>query len=165
MFKPKLVTVPLLVALAALPAAPVAIAQSPAKGAGTDGTLGVWYDDTGEGAVEIVPCGDRLCGRIIWLKSPTDKTGAPLTDALNPQPAQRQRPICNLQVIGDLQLQPGGAWDAGWIYDPKEGKSYNVELRLRGPDRLQVKGYIGTKLLSESFIWTRAPANIKRCSV
>lgn len=125
---------------------------------------GVWYDDTGQGAVEIRPCGERLCGRIVWLKDAATKDGQPLTDALNPDPRQRQRPICGLQVIGDLKLQPNGTWDNGWIYDPKEGKSYDVEIKLQAPDRLQVKGYLGVKFLSESFIWQRAPAELPRCN-
>ena len=125
---------------------------------------GVWYDDTGEGAVEIVPCADRLCGHIVWLKNPNDRAGRPLTDGLNPEPAQRRRPVCGLQVIGDLKPQPNGSWDAGWIYDPKEGKSYDVEIKLRAPDRLQVMGYLGTKFLSETFVWKRVTAEIQRCA-
>lgn len=126
---------------------------------------GVWIDDTGDGAIEIAPCGDSICGRIVWLRSPMDKAGRPLTDGYNPESANRKRPICGLPVIGDLKLQKSGAWDAGWIYDPKEGKSYDVELKLRSADRLQVLGYIGTKFLSETFIWTRAPANLPRCVI
>jgi uncharacterized protein (DUF2147 family) len=126
---------------------------------------GIWIDDTGQGAIEIMPCAERLCGRIVWLKDPFTKAGAPLTDGYNPEAKLRQRPICGLQVIGDLKLQPNGAWDQGWIYDPKEGKSYDVEIMLKGPDRLQVKGYLGVKFLSETFIWTRAPADIQRCAV
>jgi len=125
---------------------------------------GIWFDDTGDGAIEIGPCGDRLCGRIVWLKSPNDKAGRPLTDGYNPEAAKRSRPICGLPVIGDLRRQTNGAWDAGWIYDPKEGKSYDVELKLHGTDRLQVTGYLGTKFFSESFIWTRAPATIPKCT-
>lgn len=128
------------------------------------GPTGIWYDDTGQGAVEILACGDRLCGRIVWLKENLSQDGQPLTDALNPDPRRRERPICGLQVIGDLQLQADGAWDQGWIYDPKEGKSYDVEIRLLAPDQLQVKGYLGVKFLSESFIWQRAPAEIQRCA-
>ncbi len=128
------------------------------------GPVGVWYDDTGNGAVEIAPCGDRLCGRIIWLKDPVTKNGQVVTDALNPDPRQRLRPVCGIQVIGDLRVQPNGAWDKGWIYDPKEGKSYDVEIRLRSPDHLQVKGYLGVKFLSETFIWQRAPAELPRCA-
>lgn len=124
---------------------------------------GIWYDDTGQGAVEIQPCGTSLCGRIVWLKNALDDTGRPLTDGYNPDPASRRRPICGLPVLGGVKPQVGGTWDAGWIYDPKEGKSYDVELKLRGPNQLEVTGYIGVKLLSETLLWTRAPADLKKC--
>jgi uncharacterized protein (DUF2147 family) len=128
------------------------------------GYTGVWFDDTGEGAVEIGSCADRLCGRIVWLRAPLDKSGRPLTDAFNPDARQRQRPICGLPVIGDLKRQRNGSWDEGWIYDPKQGKQFDVELRLRSPDALQVMGYLGVKFLSETFVWRRAPADLKRCA-
>lgn len=124
---------------------------------------GVWIDDTGDGAVEITSCGDRLCGRIVWLKTPTDKAGRPLTDGNNPQAAKRRQPICGLQVIGNLNRITSQVWDAGWIYDPKDGKSYDVEIRPKG-DKLQVTGYLGVKFLSETFLWTRAPATLPRCA-
>jgi uncharacterized protein (DUF2147 family) len=124
---------------------------------------GVWLDDTGQGAIEIAPCGERLCGRIVWLKNPNDKTGKPLTDGYNPEKIKRNQPICGLSVIGDLKLKASGSWDEGWIYDPKEGKSYDLELKLRGTDRLVVTGYLGMKFLGETFVWTRAPAELPRC--
>jgi uncharacterized protein (DUF2147 family) len=123
----------------------------------------MWYDDTGQGAVEIAPCGDRLCGRIVWLKSPTDGAGHPLVDDLNPDPSRRRQPICGLNVIGDLKRQQNGTWDQGWIYDSKEGRAYDVELKLRSADTLQVTGYLGVKFLSETLVWKRAPDNLKRC--
>ena len=125
---------------------------------------GVWIDDTGKGAIEIAACGpDRLCGRIVWLKQPLDKAGKPMTDGYNPTANLRQRPICGLQVIGDLKRIAGTTWDAGWIYDPKQGKAFDLEVKLRGPDRLQVTGYLGVKFLSETFVWTRAPDSLTRC--
>jgi uncharacterized protein (DUF2147 family) len=155
-----------------------ATAQQPRPEAGAPGlpglppVFGTWLDDTGKGAVEIVPCQgaptqgalpSRLCGRIVWLKDPNDKAGRPLTDGYNPRAALRTRPICGLQVIGDAKPMLSGAWDQGWIYDPKEGKSYDVEVKLRAQDRLAVTGYLGVKFLSETFIWTRAPADLPRC--
>lgn len=148
------------------PAAAQAVVAPPAPGLAapaTGGFAGIWFDDTGDGAIEIAACGDRLCGRIVWLKSPTDKAGRPLTDGYNPEATKRKRPICGLPVIGDLKRQTNGAWDAGWIYDPKEGKSYDVELKLRSVDQLVVTGYLGTKFFSESFLWKRAPATIPKC--
>ena len=70
--------------------------------------VGTWIDDTGDGAVEIAQCGDRLCGRIVWLKSPNDKAWPPSTDGYNPEAAKRKRPICGLPVIGDLKRQSNG---------------------------------------------------------
>jgi uncharacterized protein (DUF2147 family) len=127
--------------------------------------IGVWIDDTGQGAVEIAPCGDRLCGRVVWLKQQADSSGRPVTDANNPDPTRRSRPVCGLPVIGNLARQQDGSWDGGWIYDPKEGKSYDVEVRLSAPDRLRVTGYLGVKFLSESFLWTRAPTELARCQL
>ena len=146
-----------LISTAAMPAG----AQNPAA---TPDITGIWIDETGKGAIELVPCsGDRVCGCIVWLQQPLDKSGKPLTDGYNPVSAQRQRSICGLQVIGELKRVGSATWDNGWIYDPKEGKSYDVEIKPRGADKLMVTGYIGVKFLSETFVWTRAPANLPRC--
>jgi uncharacterized protein (DUF2147 family) len=150
-----------LAVIAGYAASPSAVAQGPAS---PPGYGGVWFDDTGDGAVEIVPCADRLCGRIVWLKAPVDKSGRALNDANNTDARQRQRPICGLPVIGNLKRQSDGAWDEGWIYDPKQGKQFDVELKLRSAEALQVTGYIGVKFLSETFVWKRAPADLKRCT-
>lgn len=134
------------------------VAQIPVPPA-PNGPTGVWIDHTGRGAVEITTCAPNaktLCGRIVWMKAPTDKQGQPLRDGLNPNRALRTRPICGLQVIGELKPQRDGSWDNGWIYDPEQGESFDVEIRLRAPDVLQVKGYKGLKFLSETFQWQRA---------
>lgn len=120
------------------------------------GPVGVWIDHTGRGVVEIQACGQGLCGNIVWMQEPNDKKGQPLRDRLNGDAAKRSRLICGLPVLGGLKQMPDGSWDAGWIYDPEQGESFDVELRLRTPDVLQVKGYKGFKFLSETFQWKRA---------
>lgn len=135
----------------AAPAVPPLVAPAP-------GPVGVWIDHTGRGAVEIVQCGAGLCGSIVWMKEPNDKKGKPLRDILNEDARKRGRLICGLQIIGGLQEMRDGSWDRGWIYDPEQGASFDVELRLRAPDVLQVKGYKGLKFLSETFQWRRATA-------
>lgn len=152
-----------IVVVASALALPAALAQAPRPSASA-GFAGLWYDDTSQGAVEITPCRDRLCGRVVWLRDMLGKDGRPLTDSLNSDPKLRQRPICGLPVIGDLKPQSSGAWDEGWIYDPKQGKQFDVELKLRSADTLQVLGYLGLKFLSETFIWRRAPASLPRCA-
>lgn len=122
------------------------------------GPVGIWIDHTGRGAVEIAPCAANLCGRIVWMQEPNDKKGQPLRDKLNEDRRLRERLICGLQVIGGLKPMRDGSWDGGWIYDPEQGASFDVELRMRAPDMLQVKGYKGFKFLSETFQWRRASA-------
>ncbi len=138
---------------------------TPAVAAGLLKEAGIWYDDSGKGAVELVPCGDRLCGRIMWLREPLNDEGQPKTDRLNPKADNRSRPICGLQVIGGLQRQDDGSWDSGWIYDPKQGSAFDLAAQLVSNDKLQITGYKGVKLFSKTFMWTRAPADLPRCDV
>ena len=122
-----------------------------AVGAGSaiaqDSPVGVWIDHTGRGAVEIAPCGESLCGHVVWVK-----------DAKNTS-------ACRTQIIGDARLVSPKVWDKGWIFDPDDNSRYSVELRPVGADRLKVTGYMGTKLLSETMLWKRAPVALKRCDV
>lgn len=126
--------------------------------------VGVWYDDTGKGAVKIEICTPTtLCGKIYWLKEPMADDGQPKMDRYNPEPRMRNRPICGLPIMGNLEQLSDGGFDNGWVYDPKEGKSYSVALDLVGPDTLKVTGYKGMRFLGKSFIWTRAPADLPSC--
>ena len=124
---------------------------------------GIWYDDSGRGAVELTQCAGGFCGRIVWLKQSSAQNGRPLLDNNNPDHAQRQRPICGLPVIWGLQPQQDGTWDEGYIYDPKVGKSYNVAIERLSERQLRITGYLGTKLFSRNLIWQRAPNGLERC--
>lgn len=124
---------------------------------------GVWIDDSGKGAVEIAPCGKKLCGRIVWLQDTKDAKGRPLVDDLNVTPTQRGKPICGLQVLGALERQSDGGYDSGWVYDPKVGKSYDAAIGLKDPNHLSVTGYQGIKLFGKTFVWTRAQRELPKC--
>ncbi len=149
-------------ASSALIAAAAVILMTDASAAGPR-EAGIWYDDTGKGAVQIFECGTHLCGRIVWLKDPLNTKGQPLTDGYNPNPQLRNRPICGLQVLGGLARQPDGTWDEGWVYDPKVGKSYDAAIQLAGRNKLVLTGYKGLRLLSKSFTWTKAPDTLPSC--
>jgi uncharacterized protein (DUF2147 family) len=133
------------------------------SGAQAKDVTGIWMSDDGEGAVEIERCGDKRCGKLVWLKTPNDDAGKPLRDANNPDPAARQKPVCGVQIIKDVALQSDGSWDGGTVYDPEEGKSYSVMIKPTGNDNLEVRGYLGIKSLGETMTWTRAPAQLKKC--
>lgn len=125
---------------------------------------GIWYDDTGRGAVKVELCGAKLCGRIYWLKELVNAEGKPLIDRHNPNENQRNRPICGLQVFGGVTKMDTGEWDSGWIYDPKEGKSYSVAMQLADENTLKVTGYLVMKMMGRTLTWKRAPADLPSCA-
>jgi len=125
---------------------------------------GIWYDDSGKGAVRLTVCGDKLCGHIYWLKEPLYPDGKPLRDRHNPNESQRTRPICGLQVIGGLAPMESGEWDSGWIYDPKEGKSYSVAIALTDMNTLKVTGYLVMRMMGRTLTWKRAPDDLPPCA-
>jgi len=111
----------------------------------TGSPAGVWVNDTGRGAIEIKPCGDTLCGHVVWLRDETDVKG------------------CGRQIIGEARQAGTGLWDGGWIYSPEKKRKYDVELKPLDDGTLRVKGYAGTKIFSRTMIWTPAPGDLKRC--
>ena len=129
--------------------APVA-AQAPQAPPAGD-VAGLWIDHTGQGAVEIAPCGDRVCGRVVWLKNPAHKS-------------KSGKLICGTQVLGDLKAYPNNAWEAGWIYNPEDEERFSAALKLMSANVLQVTGYLGVKLLGETYPWKRATTPLDRCA-
>ena len=118
--------------------------------------VGVWLNPNGTTRVRISPCGPALCGNIVWLKSSNDpRTGEPLTDRNNPDPANRNRPLLGLQIITDLK--PGrdaGEWTAK-VYSPNEGSTSDVSFFMEGPNSIKMEGCKLAGLLCRNQIWTR----------
>ena len=129
----------------------VALAPGASAQGAAGNVAGVWIDHTGQGAVEILPCGERMCGRVVWLKDPAHKS-------------KTGQPICGTQILGDLQRRPNNAWDAGWIYNPEDDERFSAEIKLKNENTLLVRGYLGIKMLGETFTWKRATTSIERCT-
>lgn len=130
-------------------------------GAGTDDILGIWKTELDESKVEVYRCGEKICGKIIWLKRPvyTDGNdgyvGTPIIDRKNPDPDLRNRPLIGLQIMQGFSEQGDATWGGGSCYDPKSGKSYQGKIRLAAPDRLELRGFIGIPLFGRTSVWTR----------
>lgn len=117
---------------------------------------GLWWAEGGAAQVEIAPCGDALCGRVVWLRSPFDEYGCVLRDVENPKRKQRARPVLGIDLLRNVRASPErlGEW-SGEIYDPTSGRTYDAVLEMGGTDRLRVRGYLGIRLLGRTTTWLR----------
>lgn len=129
-----------------------------AKADPADPAFGYWLNETGSVIVEVKACDgapDSACGAIVWLNDPVDAVGAPQRDTANPETALRDRPLCGLQLLGDLEFTRPGRWDDGFIYDFKSGDTYSAWIEASGSNTLKLRRYTGLSLLGASFVWSR----------
>jgi uncharacterized protein (DUF2147 family) len=128
--------------------------------------VGQWYAEGGAAVVAITPCGDALCGRVVWVHSPLNQDGCELRDKNNPDPALRNRPVVGLQILGGLVASDHKhvSWTGGTIYDPVSGNTYRCRLELDGHDRLRLRGYVGIPLVGRTTTWTRVGSDKTKCN-
>jgi uncharacterized protein (DUF2147 family) len=110
---------------------------------------GRWVTQGGQAVVEVAPCGQALCGRIVRILKPGP--GGQASDANNPDKSLRARPIQGLTILSSFTANDDH-W-RGRIYDPQSGRTYRSELRSAG-GTLKVKGCFGPFCRTQT--WTRA---------
>lgn len=124
---------------------------------------GAWVTDVRDGVVNIHPCGGGfMCGHIQSILKDYGR-GHGVRDELNEDVKLRSRPICGLPILGKLKQLGPDTWGDGWVYDPKRGKTFSVEVTVTRPDTLSVRGYRGITALGQTVIWTRAASNLPKC--
>ena len=117
--------------------------------------IGVWLLPNQRIQMEIAPCDDRLCGKLVWFKHPNDSEGLPLVDSKNPDPALRARPLLGLTVLHDLRKTDDSTWEDGKIYNPDDGKEYNARMSIQDDGTLHVRAYVVFEVLGKTQILTR----------
>jgi uncharacterized protein (DUF2147 family) len=138
-----------------LTAAVACLLAASAVGAESQTPVGVWLHPNGRIQAEIAPCGDRLCGKIVWFKWPNDAQGLPLVDLKNPDPALRTRPLLGLALLYDLRRTGEHTWDDGKIYNPDDGANYHARMSIEDDGTLRVRAYVLLPIFGETQIWTR----------
>ena len=142
--------------LAALVTAPAAMAtQTSATPPHSDSAAGVWLHANKRIQIEIAPCGERLCARIVWLKKPNNAEGLPLSDVKNPDATLRGRHVLGLQVLSGMRATGPDSWADGTIYNPDDGSAYQATMVLKGDGALRIHAYVLVSLLGKTLVWTR----------
>jgi len=105
---------------------------------------GRWQTADGGGVIEIGPCGEAVCGRIIGTKG-FKPDGSPPLDF-------RGVSQCKLQIIAGVKVEGPPPWK-GTITDPRSGKMYKAELSTDDEGRLHLRGYVAVPLLGATQVW------------
>jgi uncharacterized protein (DUF2147 family) len=102
---------------------------------------GTWRTEE-DATVRVSNCGGGLCATIASIKEPNDpKTGKPKTDILNADASKRNRPIVGLQLFTGLRPEGANKW-TGQIYNPEDGKTYDVNVVLEDASTLKIQGCV-----------------------
>jgi uncharacterized protein (DUF2147 family) len=104
-----------LLSLAAVLAASPSHAQPAAQG-GPATLLGEWWTPGFNARVRIEPCGDAVCGHIVWA---WDETPKDIAD---------KRPLVGRKVIEGMRPDGGNRWHGGRLYNPEDGQGYKGML-------------------------------------
>ncbi|HEX7382290.1 MAG TPA: DUF2147 domain-containing protein [Nevskiaceae bacterium] len=68
------------------------------------------------------------------------------------------KPFVGMTVLWGLR-RDGDKWDQGWVLDPRNGKTYKVEVTpIHHGEALDVRAYVGTPLFGRTQVWKRYAA-------
>src|SRR5262249_7964364 len=115
---------------------PLALGVVFSSQATADDVFGIWLHESGEARVRFAPCGDAVCGRIVWIES-----GAPTSAHVGDR-----------TFFGMKQVRPD-LWRGKTLY-PEDGQVYNATMQLKG-EVLTTSGCAVGGLICESVRWTR----------
>lgn len=121
----------------------------------SDTAAGVWLHANKRIEIEIAPCGERLCAKVVWLKKPNNAEGLPLSDVKNPDAALRSRRVLGLQVLSGMRHSGPDTWADGMIYNPDDGSEYRATMFLKGDGALRIHAYVLVSMLGKTLVWTR----------
>lgn len=117
-----------------------------AGGAASADPNGTWLRDNGQSRIRIAPCGNALCGTIVWLQTPR-------ADEHNPNASLRTRPLVGVRIFFDMRPNGENSW-TGQAYNPEDGRTYRGNMTLSGR-RLTTQGCVLGGMVCRSASWNR----------
>jgi len=123
-------------------AAVPALLGSPAMAA--EKSFGIWKNPSGSVRVRAEPCGQRMCGVVVWAneKATADaKRGG--TD-----------PLIGAQLFRDFVLEKPGRW-RGKVFVPDIGKTFSGTVTVIDDHTLKGEGCLLGGIACKAQTWTR----------
>jgi len=103
---------------------------------------GLWKNPIGSAVIVISPCGDALCGRVVWASARGQREAAKTT-----------KNVVGTVVLTNLR-QKRQAW-TGKLFIPDDNIHVAAKLELEGNNALKLTGCGLLGLICRTQIWTR----------
>ncbi|HEX4335760.1 MAG TPA: DUF2147 domain-containing protein [Polyangiaceae bacterium] len=115
-----------------------------------DSLIGTWWTEGKEGLMKIVKTKSGLFEVLLQDGKDADKK-----DVNNPDPKLRDRKLKGIVIMWHLRFEDSEYVD-GYCYNPRDGNTYRVKMKVTGPSSLRLRGYLAIPLLGKNQDWTRA---------
>jgi uncharacterized protein (DUF2147 family) len=105
--------------------------------------FGVWRNGKNSVHIAVRPCGEALCGKVVWANDKAKADARNSTDSL-----------VGTELLKDFRRDAKGRW-RGKVFVPDIGQTFHGTLSLIDPDRLKARGCLFAGIICKSKIWTR----------
>ena len=95
--------------------------------------LGSWLSEEKNAQIRVVECASLLWGVFSWEKVPS-------VDSNNPDPAMRNNPMLGTPLLRGLKPNAAGTTWSGKVYNPQDGKLYDVNVSAPDDNTLNMQG-------------------------
>jgi uncharacterized protein (DUF2147 family) len=120
-------------------------AQTPARAP----IEGYWKNPIGSAIIAIAPCGNALCGKVVWASERGKR-----------EVAKNTSNVVGTTVLAGLRYTRGH-W-TGSLYVPDDNIHVSAKLQLLGDRQLKLTGCAFAGLFCRSQIWTRTDEPLPR---
>ncbi len=96
---------------------------------------GLWQRDSGTARVQIAPCGDKLCGVIVWVRDKDSPTKV------------------GMRVFYDIVPESQTSW-IGQAFNPEDQQTYAGAVTIAG-SKMTTTGCVVGKFFCKSVYWER----------
>lgn len=104
---------------------------------------GFWKNPIGSAIIQIAPCGDGLCGKVVWASARGQR-----------EVSQHTSNVVGTRVLSGLKYTHGH-W-SGSLYVPDDNIHVFAKLMLLDDHRMKLTGCGLMGLICRTQIWTRA---------
>lgn len=130
--------------------------EGSAKRIAGDELLGEWWTEGNEGRVSFARYRDGTYrGTTSCCAHEDDTERRPKFDHKNPKPELRSRSTLGIVIIWNLKYGGEGEYSDGFVYNPRDGKTYRMKVEVLDADTIKIRGYLGISLLGQSQVWKR----------